>query len=231
MSRGGSQLTELIRHIAVGALQHVQMKFELGELTDYDPATNRGKFTLPMVRDATDTEQETGFLPIGTLFTGVAYGMQFPPAVGNQAVILFLDHAGSVPIAAIFLNNDMETPPFPDGKSMGWLDTQGNTFKTTVDGKDSGDGAGGARAIGASYASVVAPLIELGMEDLTFPDQGVVRQEDLQSVVDQMNTFIGIFNAHVHPGVVSGASSTSPSATLGTDITEAQASTTVGAND
>jgi hypothetical protein len=208
----------------------VQLKFELGELTDYDPTTHTAKFNLPMVTDENDNIQETGFLPLGTMFTGVGFGLQFPPDQGDQALILFLDHNGSTPMAAVFLYNQTETPPFTDGKSWGWLDKLGNFVKTTKDGANAGDGAGGARVLGQAYASVVAPKVELSKEGLT-TDQDVVRRKDLQMVVDQVNSFIDIFNSHTHMGVQSGGSSTAPPTSPATDLSPAQASSTVAAND
>jgi hypothetical protein len=232
------QLAELIRMISVGALQGVQTKFEYGELSEFDPKTYTGKFILPMVlgpdpnggAGANNTPQETGFIPIGSLFTGPGYGLQFIPDSNAQAVVLFMDHQGFSPVAAIFMFNTVEVPPFPDGKTNGWMDKIKNQIKTTVDGLKSGDKKGGARIVGTGYASVVAPRVDLGAENLPATDN-VVRQKELQAVVNDINARIDQFNSHTHGGVQGGPSTTSPPTSSESHINQAKASATVFAND
>src|SRR4029077_2201861 len=72
---------------------------------------------------------------------------------------------------------------FPDGKTRGWLDAKSNAVKTTDDGATGGDGLGGARVIGAGYASVIAPHIELGTAEGLGANQGVATKADLQAAV------------------------------------------------
>jgi type VI secretion system (T6SS) baseplate-like injector VgrG/GpV-like protein with Apex motif len=173
-----------------------------GELSSYDPKTHAGKFLLPLHRDQTTDEPiETGYAPIGTLFTGVGIGMQFPPVFGAQAILLFVDGDMHLPIAAVLLSNSVEYPPFVDGKSRGWKDAKASAIKTTDDGPTPGDGVGGARVVGAGYASVVAPIVELSAEGLDANLDRVVTMRDL-------NALITTFNAHVHSGVQTGAGNT-----------------------
>ena len=225
-----AKLHELIRMISAESLQGIHVKFEFGELTVYDPATHTAQFTLPMVRDENDDMQTTGFLPVGTFFTGPGYGAQFPPPQDAQALIAFVDHRGFNPVAALFLFNSVETPPYPDGHTWGWIDAKNNEVKTTKDGATAGDGKGGARVVGAAYASVVAPLVELGSEGLS-ADQDVVRRKDLQLVIDALNALIGVFNAHTHPGVTAGGAVTAAPSTPGTRSNSAKASSAVAAKD
>src|SRR5579863_8118391 len=111
-----------------------QLTVTYGELSTYDPTNHAGKFLLPLHRDqTTDQPIETGYCPIGTLFTGPGYGMQFPPPLGAQAIVIFLDGDMILPVAAVLLFTAVEYPPFVDGKSHGWKDAKGNIVKTTDD--------------------------------------------------------------------------------------------------
>lgn len=151
---GLSRLMHSLRLSAsAGAVAQFTTRFELGELTDYDPATHTAKFTLPMAVDENDTEVETGYIPIGTFATGPAYGSQFPPDVGQQALIIFADSKGFTPIGAFFLFNEVETPPFPDGKTSGWKDKTGSVVSSNEDSTPgNGDGLGSTQIIGKSTA-------------------------------------------------------------------------------
>jgi hypothetical protein len=150
------------------------------------------------------------------MFSGPGYGQQFQPPVGAQALIIFVDIGRMLPIAAVFLFNDVETPPFTDGKSNGWLDSNSQFVKTTKDGKTANDGEGGVR-LGANYASIVAALIELGEEGLADGNE-VVRKQDLQAAINNLENYI---NAHTHSGVESGGADSGPPVTSYSDTAEA----------
>lgn len=129
-----------------------------GELSAYDPVTHTGKFKLPMYPDTSNdpsgnTLVETGFIQIATLANGPGYGAQFVPPQDGQALIFFADMNNIMPVGALFLFNDMEQAPFPDGKTNGFMDKNGSSHTTTDDGPTAGDNAGGARTVGAKYTS------------------------------------------------------------------------------
>lgn len=162
-----------------------QLTVTYGELSTYDPVNHAGKFLLPLHRDqVTDLPIETGYAPIGTPFTGPGYGMQFPPPLGAQALVLFADGDMILPIAAVLLFTAVEHPPFVDGKSHGWKDAKSNAVKTTDDGASGGDGLGGARVVGGGYASMIAPHVELGTGEGLGANQGVVTKADLQAALN-----------------------------------------------
>jgi hypothetical protein len=125
-----------------------------GELTAYDPATHTAKFQLPMFPDNSGTPIETGWVQLATLQNGPGYGAQFVPPQGGQAIIFFMDHGNILPVGALFLFNDIEHPPFTDGKTNGYIDQHGSGHTTTDDGKTPGDGAGAARTIGKKFTSI-----------------------------------------------------------------------------
>jgi len=184
-----------------------------GELSAYDPATNCGKFKLPLHRDpVTDLPIETGFIQLGTPFAGPKIGMQFPPVLDAQALVVYIDLGRVYPVAAVFMCNDVDTPPFTDGKSAGWLDGKGNFVKTTQDGSSPGDGLGGTRMGGGDYASIkVATLLELAAEGLPAGDNAVIRKKDLVTYVTN------IFNNHTHtynPGGGGPTQTGGPSASM-----------------
>jgi hypothetical protein len=205
-----------------------QLTVTYGELSTYDPVNHAGKFLLPLHRDElTDLPIETGYAPIGTLFTGPGFGVQFPPPLGAQALVLFADGDMILPVAAVLLFTAVEHPPFVDGKTHGWKDAKGNAIKTTDDGASGGDGLGGARVVGGGYASMIAPHVELGTGEGLGPNQGVVTKADLQAALNSdrsaNQTAINALAA-----MVSAGSGVTPP-TIGS--TTATASTTVKATD
>jgi hypothetical protein len=167
-----------------------QLSVTYGELSAYDPTNHAAKFLLPNHRDATDTPIETGYLQLGTLFTGPAYGLQFPPVLGAQALIIYVDAERILPVAAVLLYNAVEHPPFPDGKTRGWLDAKSNAVKTTDDGVSGGDGLGGARIVGGGYASFIAPHIEIGTAEGLGSTQGVMTVGDTQSGINALRAAV-----------------------------------------
>lgn len=132
----------------------------MGELTAYDPATHTAKFNLvlfpDLVADPTGaTYVETSFLPLATPMTGPGYGAQFTPCIGGQALVFLAGGQSQLPIAALFLFNNVETPPFPSGEQTGgWQDASGASHTTTKSGATPGDGAGGAKVGGNEYAII-----------------------------------------------------------------------------
>ena len=113
-----------------------QSPFAYGELSVYDPVTNSAKFLLPE-HPETDgpnagNPMETPFVYIGSPLTGPGYGAQFPPPVDAQALLVFV--TPNVPVCVCFLYNDIEEPPFPDGKTFGWKDAFGNIVSSNSDG-------------------------------------------------------------------------------------------------
>jgi hypothetical protein len=123
----------------------------LGEVSEYDPTEHSARFVLPMYLDNDGQPIETAKIPLGSPFTGVGTGIQFPIKNGAQALLIFADERRMLPVAATFLYNGVETPPFVDGKSSGWIDDHGNTVKSTQDGATAGDGAGGVKINAKGY--------------------------------------------------------------------------------
>jgi hypothetical protein len=194
---------------AHGARSQQPLHITLGELIAYDPTTHSGTFRLPAdidnLNQSTDSGpyQDTGFIPIGTLFTGPGYGMRFVPLVdatngGSQALVVFSDHTLEHPIGAVFLFNQVEAPPFTDVHTQGWQDSAGNQIVTH-------DDTGLAEIVGNETGAIVAPNVGVG--DL-FANLGA--DNDVVTVAMLRSAVTAVFNAHTHPGVQTGSGTTAP---------------------
>jgi hypothetical protein len=129
-------------------------RFEWGELVTYYPDLHEGVFELPSHPDDITGEPITvGPIPIGTHFTGPGYGAQFPPPIGAQGLLAYMDEEGVYPVVVSMHFNEVETPPFPDGRSWGHVDPAGNSVATSLDTNAPGDGQASAKVFGAQYAS------------------------------------------------------------------------------
>lgn len=205
-----------------------------GELSAYDPTLHAGKFLVVLHRDQnTDVPIETGYMPLGTMFTGVNAGEQFPPIIGAQALVIFVDGNVDLPVGAVFLSNAVEYPPFPDGKTRGWKDAKANVIKTTDDGASPGDGLGGARVVGHGYASVIAPHIELGTAEGLGASQGVMTKADGQAlanaIISVVQTALNTLAGGCESWTTGGEGSPATAPTVGS--VTAGGSTTVKATD
>lgn len=205
-----SHIRDLFNTMKIAAAQgNQQLHVTFGELSAYDPVTGCGKFLLPLHRDANDNPIETGFLQIGTPYAGPGYGAQFPPPLQAQALIVYVDLGRIYPVAATFLSNDIDQPPFTDGKSAGWKDNKGTFVKTTQDGSSPGDGHGGARVGGGAYASVTGTsLVEIGAEGLAAGKAAITKDDLVAALASQMTQIVNTLTtwASLHLQGGSGAS-------------------------
>ena len=93
----------------------MQQSFAFGELAAYNPANHTGQFSLPAHPDPLTGEPTvTGFIQIGTPHVGAnGSGAQFPPKIGAQAIIQFIDTRQEFPIFSQWYFNSVDTAPFP----------------------------------------------------------------------------------------------------------------------
>jgi hypothetical protein len=134
----------------------VQQSFAFGELAAYNPVNHTGQFNLPGHPDPiTGQPTVTGFIQLGTPYVGTdGSGAQFPPKIGAQAIIMFLDTRQEFPIFSQWYFNSVELPPFPNGSTAGWVDPKGSSVTTTADGATPGDGVGAVKSTGAGYHQI-----------------------------------------------------------------------------
>lgn len=210
--------------------QNPQLLFTYGELETYFPDTHAGIFRLPGHPESADpsgqTPSRTGAIPIGTFFGGPKIGAQFPPPPDAQALLIYIDTERVMPICAVFLfNAAVDNPPYPDGKTWGFKDRLGSEVKITDGGKSLTDGSGGVRLVGASYGSVVAPLVELGSEGRAAVGDAVVTQQYLQTalnaVIANTNTALAALARIVQSGPGVAATTVSTVTATGSAIVKA----------
>lgn len=192
--------------------------FEFGELYAYDPTNHTGQFKLPAYgADPSDPSGQTpvltGFIQLGTFYTDAnGGGAQFPPQIGAQAVIFFLDQAKRYPMCGVFYFNAQDTPPFPDGTTWGWMDRYGNFVTTTTDGATPGDGAHGVKLFANGGFTSIATLSGFShTQDDLAQEAKQVTPGGLQTIHSDVTEEI----AHVAPNVNLG--------TIGADLSSANA--------
>ena len=130
-----------------------QQGFAYGELVAYNPSSHTGQFVLPAHPDpVTGEPTSTGFIQLGTPHVGDnGSGAQFPPKIGAQAIIMFIDERRQFPVFSQWYFNKVDPAPFPAGGQWGWTDPNGSTVSTTNDGGTPGDGVGAVKSIGKGY--------------------------------------------------------------------------------
>lgn len=86
-------------------------KPRIGLVSSYDPATYAVKVRL-MPEDV-----ETGWCPLGTIRAGNGFGFYCPPAIGDQAVVIFQEGAVESGVVISMLYSDADRPlPVPAGE-------------------------------------------------------------------------------------------------------------------
>ena len=198
----------------------IPMFLHVGELKSYRASDNTVDVYLPHVDDApTGANTQSYRMPLMTMWAGSGYGDQCAPEPGVQVACMTSSPDGDDYMAVGFFYTSNQLPPGTPSLERWITDKRGSALKFTVDGKTAGDGAGGVKLVGNGYASIVAPLTELGA-------QGLDPTLDAVVTVRQMRTYVdAIFNAHIHGGVTTGAGLTAaPTSTI-----TSQGSTTVRA--
>lgn len=147
-----------------------------GLITSYDPKNYCAKATLQ------PGGQETGWLPVKTLWAGNGWGLFMPPPVGSQVEILFQEGSVDVGVIQGLVFSTADAPlNVPAGEA--WLVHQsGSFFKLTNDGK-------------------------LSMNSTAEIDIGNLGQTLHTIVID---TFQALFNGHTHSGVQAGSANSGP---------------------
>jgi hypothetical protein len=167
-----------------------QLQITVGELTAYFPEQHMGTFDLVMhPDDKTGDPVPTGPIPLGSFSTGPGYGAQFTPAIGAQALVIYIDAAKVLPIGAVFLFNEVEAPPWPKGDFSGIVDQYGNALKWSQ-----------------ARSALVAPTkLELGTENLDATQDAVISKRYLDqwwsAQVAQLKTDLASWaSVYLQPG-------------------------------
>lgn len=149
-----------------------------GTVKSYDPATN----TVVVYYSHVDDQQtETPAIPLYTPFAGNGYGMQGGVEEGTPVTVLQLNPDGDDVVAMACSYNEANPAPGAPATEHWTTDKRGSSVKLTADGNTDGDGQGGAKLVGAGYASVVAPLFEAGAENLDPIPRAAAANADIQA--------------------------------------------------
>jgi uncharacterized protein involved in type VI secretion and phage assembly len=142
----------------------------IGLVDSYDPNRHSVKVMFP------DEEKLSGWLPIGSAWTGNGWGLHMAPVVGAQVVVSYHDGDTNAGFVSHQLFSRVDIPlPVPAGDM--WLQHQnGSAVKLHADG----------------LVEVVSGNIQVGTAGAVFH----------QLVHD---VFVDLFNGHTHSGVQGGS--------------------------
>jgi len=172
----------------------VPIYLHIGELKAWNPANNTVDVYLPHVDGANSPTTQTFPMPLMTGITGPNYGDQVGPDTSGtqplQVVVACGSPDGDDYVALGFLYTANQQPPGAPATELWRVDKRGSSLKLTVDGKTVGDGAGGAKLLGDGYASVVAPLTELGAQNLDPSEDAVIRKTDLDAALSALTAHV-----------------------------------------
>ena len=196
----------------------VPMFLHVGELKSYRASDNTVDVYLPHVDDApTGANSQSYRMPLMTMWAGSGYGDQAAPEPGVQVACMTSSPDGDDYMAIGFFYTNNQIPPGAPSLERWITDKRGSALKFTVDGKTGGDAAGGVKLVGNGYASITAPLTEVGAQGLDPTLDAVVTVRYLRQYID------AFANTHIHSGVTTGAGVSGTSTTTVTS----QGSTTV----
>lgn len=161
----------------------------IGLVSSYDP----GNYEVKVRIQPSDTE--TGWLPIVTQMAGAGFGVYFAPAIGDQAVVAFQEGSVEAGFCIGFLPSDAAQPPnVPSGEGL-IQHKDGALLHFKPDG----------------VVELVAPGGLNITADTTITGALVVTEDITDTNGDNSVTVKQLrdaYNAHHHPGVQSGSSST-----------------------
>ena len=143
----------------------------IGVVDSYDPGRHAVKVMFP------DEEKLSGWLPIGSAWTGNGWGLHMAPAIGAQAVVSYHDGDTNAGFVSHQLFSKTDAPLSVPSGDM-WMQHQnGCALRLHSDG----------------LVELVSGQVQVGQGGSTFH----------QLVHD---AFVALFNEHTHAGVQSGSS-------------------------
>jgi phage baseplate assembly protein gpV len=147
----------------------------IGVVDSYDPNRHAVKIMFA------DEEKLSGWMPIGSAWTGNGWGLHMAPVVGAQVVVSYHDGDTNAGFVSHQLFSRVDNPlPVPSGDM--WLQHQnGSALKLHANG----------------LVELVSANIQLGMKGATFH----------QLVHD---SFVELFNNHTHSNVAPGSAVSGP---------------------
>jgi phage baseplate assembly protein gpV len=143
----------------------------IGLVDSYDPNRHAVKVKFA------DEDKLSGWVPIGSAWTGNGWGLHMAPVVGAQVVVAYHDGDTNAGFVSHQLFSRTDNPLAVPSGDM-WLQHQnGSAIKLHANG----------------LVEIVSANVQIGQSGATFH----------QLVHD---TFVSLFNAHTHSGVLAGGS-------------------------
>lgn len=161
-----------------------------GLVSSYDPDRYAVKVRLQ------PEDIETGWLPIEVLQAGAAFGIYAAPAVGDLAIVLFLEANREVGWCAGFLPNDQDRPPKVLTGEIHAIHKSGAFLKFLTD--------------GTVHLEATAGILSKG----PWSHQGTLHVTDDVTVDKTLTAATDVvgggkhLKTHVHSGVTAGAANT-----------------------
>jgi phage baseplate assembly protein V len=180
----------------------------LGIVTAYDPNTYSVKVQFPP--DAS----ETGWIPMGALSVGSAWGIYAPPVLGDQIEVRFQDGDRDAGIAGMRLF-DNQSPPVSVPSGEIWvLHKSGAFFKLTTDGKARFDDSKGGSVTLNADGTVTSTGAWTHQGNMTVTQNLTVTQNATVNGSTAVKAITSnahdISSTHTHTAVTSGSAVSGP---------------------
>ncbi|WP_244370810.1 phage baseplate assembly protein V [Rahnella sp. ChDrAdgB13] len=178
-----------------------------GTVTAYDPASYSVKVQLQ------PTGEETGWIPLATMWAGNGYGVVAGPAIGAVIEVEFDSGLMGAGMAVGQFFNDVDRSPAPPSGQFWVIDPSGSSFKLTNDGKVTiTDGAGSTFVMNGDGTGTVNLASGLTINASITQINGDLKVsgsiKDQNGAKDTVQKIREVFDAHVHNGVQTGSGST-----------------------
>lgn len=200
MSRYAQLLSNAVRMQAVAAA-NLRSHPKIGTISGYDPNKQAVKVLLQ------PEGNETGWIPLGSLWVGNGWGMVCAPNLGSQVEVTFLDGNDESGSANLRFFSNVEVGPAAPGGEFWLVHKLGQSIKLTNDGHltlNDGHGATITLDGAGNINSAATQWTHTGPVHFT---DNVQIDKTLTGNVDVIGGGKSL-KTHVHSGVTSGGSNT-----------------------
>lgn len=174
-----------------------------GTVTAYDPASYSVKVQLQ------PTGEETGWIPLATMWAGNGYGVVAGPAIGAVIEVEFDSGLMGAGMAVGQFFNDVDRSPGPPSGQFWVIDSSGSSIKLTNDKKVTvTDGSGSAVVMNGdgtgtlNFASGLTVNGDTQINGKLQVSDSIADQNGAKGILQKIRD---VFNAHGHTGVQTGS--------------------------
>ncbi|WP_255562096.1 phage baseplate assembly protein V [Rahnella sp. PD12R] len=178
-----------------------------GIVTAYDPESYSVKVALQ------PTENETGWIPLATIWAGNGFGIVAGPVIGAVIEVEFDSGMVGVGMAVGQFFNDVDRCPGPPSGQFWVIDSSGSSIKLTNDKKVTVTDGGGSTVVmngdgtgTMNFASGLTINASTTQVNGNLQVSGSIK--DQNGAKDTVQKIRDVFDAHVHNGVQTGSGST-----------------------